>query len=461
MADGPGSDADKKNVRREATVQEILDGDSRVAPAVLRDESRMFLGDADLSKDRYFSPEFHKQEMDKVWRRVWQVACREREIPNPGDHVVYEVGGESIIVARTETGEIRAFPNACLHRGTMLRKCGGNVDRFRCPFHGFTWSLAGELIAKPAAWDFPHVDRENFRMPVIRTGSWGGFVFICMSPETEPLESYLETLPGYFRSWPLEDRHKAAHVGKVIRCNWKVAMEAFMEGYHIAITHPQTNSYSGDNNAQYDVWPGVRHISRVISSIGVITNTAPIGTNEQIMLDDMVKDMPVVGRGPYPLAPGETARTKLAELFRQSLGRSTGADFGEVSDAEMLDTVQYFVFPNFIPWAGIGAPVVYRFRPYGDDPNVCLMEVMYLFVAAKDRPEKEAPMRLLSDDEIFSDATELGGLGAVLDQDLDNLEMIQRGLHAMHKPGVTLSNYQEVRIRHFHQTLEDYLNREP
>lgn len=459
MADSLGANG-RREPRKEATVQEILDGDSRAVPDYLRDESRMFLGDEDIPKERYISADFAKLEHEKVWKRVWQAACREREIPNPGDHIVYDVGPESIIVVRTETGDLRAFPNACLHRGTMLRKCGGNVDRFRCPFHGFAWSLSGELAAKPAAWDFPHVTKDNFRMPTIRTVTWGGFVFICMSPETEPLEEYLETLPRYFKTWPLEDRHKAVHVGKVIRCNWKVAMEAFMEGYHIAATHPQTNSYSGDNNAEYDIWPGVRHISRVISSIGVITNTAPVNTTEQVMLDDMVKDMPVVGRGPFVLDEDETARIRLAELFRKSLGKSTGADLSEVSDAEMIDTVQYLVFPNFIPWGGIGAPVVYRFRPHGTDPDACLMEVMYLFVAAKGRPEKEEPMHFLTDGEVFSDALELGGLGPVLDQDLENLELIQKGLHAMHKPGVTLSNYQEVRIRHFHQTLSQYVGAE-
>jgi len=441
------------------SVQEVLDGDTRPVPEVLREQSPLFLGDADIPVERYTSRAFHDAEMAHVWKKVWQVACRERDIPEAGDYIVYEIGKESIIVVRTHDGGIRAFPNACLHRGTQLRTCAGKVDRFRCPFHGFTWSLEGELIAKPAAWDFPHVTKENFRMPDIRVGTWGGFVFICLAEDTEPLETYLETLPRYFERWPLENRHKAAHVGKVIKCNWKVAMEAFLEGYHIPATHPQTVSYAGDASSQYDVWPEVRHVNRVLAWFGATNPTTSSQGGEQKMLDAMLREMPVAGKpGDIELKPGETARAVLAERFRTVLGKSSGVDLSGVSDAEMLDSLQYYLFPNFVPWSGIGAPLVYRWRPNGDDPESCLFEVMYLFVRPSDEPPKrDTPMKLLGDDETFADAPELGGLGPLLDQDLDNLERIQRGLHALHKPGVTLANYQEVRIRHVHMILDRYI----
>lgn len=444
---------------RSPTMQEVLSTDSRPVPPVLLEQSAVFLGDEDIDVTRYFSRAFHDLEMEHVWKRVWQMACRERDIPEPGDHILYDIGKEQLIVVRTQDGGIRAFPNACLHRGTQLRTCAGKVDRFRCPFHGFTWSLEGELIARPAAWDFPHATKDSFRMPEIRVETWGGFVFICLSDETESLESYLEILPAHFARWPLEDRIKAAHVAKIIPCNWKVAMEAFLEGYHIPATHPQTMSYSGDSNAQYDVWPGVRHVNRVLAWFGA-SNPASAGPGgEQKMLEAMMREMPVTGTpGELQLEEGQTAREALAERFRTVLSRSSGMDLSEASDAEMLDSLQYYLFPNFVPWSGLGAPLMYRWRPNGDDPETCLFEVMYLFVRAPDAPPaKDAPLRMLGEDQTFAHAPELGGLGPLLDQDLDNLQRIQKGLHALHKPGVTLANYQEVRIRHVHQTLDAYI----
>lgn len=440
-------------------MQEVLQSDTRPVPADLLDQSAVFLGDEDIDITRYTSRAFHDLEIEHVWKKVWQVACRERDIPEPGDHILYDIGRELLIVVRTQDGGLRAFPNACLHRGTQLRTCAGKVDRFRCPFHGFTWSLDGELIAKPAAWDFPHVTKENFRMPDIRVGSWGGFVFVCLSDESESLESYVETLPAHFARWPLENRFKAAHVGKVVRCNWKTAMDAFLEGYHIVTTHPQTGSYTGDSNAQYDVWPGVRHVNRVVSPIGIKASTAPIGTTEQTLIDDMMRDMPVSGvPGSIVLEEGQAARPVFAERLRKVFEQSAGVDLSGAADTEMLDSLQYYLFPNLVPWSGVGAPISYRFRPNGDNPEECIMEVMLLFVRdPATMPPRDMPLQMLSDTETFADAKQLGGLGPVLDQDLVNLERVQKGLHAIHKSGVSLANYQEVRIRHYHQILDSYI----
>jgi len=79
------------------------------------------------------------------------------DLLSPGDHVVYDVADQSLIVTRTKTGDIKAFHNACLHRGTKLRVDDGRVASFRCPFHGWRWSTEGELVELPANWDFPQV----------------------------------------------------------------------------------------------------------------------------------------------------------------------------------------------------------------------------------------------------------------------------------------------------------------
>ena len=108
------------------SVQDYLDKDSRPIPEVLRYEISDALGSEDISVDRYVSQDWHDREMEKVWRKAWQFACRLDQIPQVGDHVVYEIGGDSLIVMRTGVDEIQAHFNACLHRG---RSCAGRAAR--------------------------------------------------------------------------------------------------------------------------------------------------------------------------------------------------------------------------------------------------------------------------------------------------------------------------------------------
>ena len=131
--------------------------DESQPPAAFLEESYEFMGDDDISYENYTSQEYADREFEKMWPRTWQWACREDHIPEPGDYYVYDVGHLSAIVLRTNEGEIKAYYNACMHRGTQLKhpgSCGWSPD-LRCPFHGWTWSLEGELVDLPQDWDFP------------------------------------------------------------------------------------------------------------------------------------------------------------------------------------------------------------------------------------------------------------------------------------------------------------------
>src|SRR5206468_10442928 len=145
---------------------------------------------------------------------------------------------------------IRAFHNSCLHRGTQLRTMPGRLAEIRCPFHGFTWNLDGTLHDIPCGWDFPDVDRATFCLPEAQVGTWGGFVFVNLAPDAPPLVDYLEDLPRHFASWPLEDRYLKAHIVATLPCNWKVALEAFIEAYHTMATHPQLLQTAADSMTQ-------------------------------------------------------------------------------------------------------------------------------------------------------------------------------------------------------------------
>jgi phenylpropionate dioxygenase-like ring-hydroxylating dioxygenase large terminal subunit len=446
--------------RPSPSVQEVLATDINPAPAVMLNESPACgLGTADVSIERYFSRAWHDAEVGKVWQKAWQMACRVEDIPDVGDHIVYEIAMESLIVVRSAKDEIKAFVNACLHRGTTLRTEGGCVQRFRCPFHGYTWSLQGKLIDLPASWDFPQVKESEFSLPEARVGVWGGFVFVNFDPNCEPLETYLEVLPEHFETFRLEDRYKAVHVAKIMPCNWKLSMEAFIEAYHVSSAHPQTLSYYGDQNTQYDVWPGVRHINRMISVQG-IASPALDDITPELTIKHMRRDVPFYGGAPIEVGPETTARAELAKRAREKISKSSGRDMSGLSDTESLDLIQYSVFPNFVPWGGQALPVCYRFRPYGDNPEMSVMEIMFLFAKQPDGSHPPpAKIRWLGVDQPWADAPELGSAARISDQDTDNLKRIQRGLRATKKPGVTLAVYQESRIRHFHATLDAYMAR--
>ena len=436
------------------TVQELFDRDSHEVPVTLRRESYEYLGTHDIPRDRYLSRSFHDLEIERMWRRVWQLACREEDIPEVGDTVVYDIADHSLLVVRSAPDEIRAYHNACLHRGRQLRTESGWAPELRCPFHGFTWRLDGTLKEIPCEWDFSHVDPTQFSLPEAKVATWAGWVFVNMDPEAMPFEDFAGSFPEHF-PWRQEDLTKNVHVAKVLRANWKVALEAFIESYHVIGTHPQLLLTLGDANTQYDVFPGQPRWNRMITPMATPSPHLGRELSEQDIMDDLLEQF--MGPGAtFPLPEGTTARKAMADLVRAQVAGATGEPC-EVSDAETGDAIEYFLFPNFVPWGGYSR-INYRFRPYGNDPDMCIMDVMLLapFNKSEGRPPA-APVHWLGPDDPWTDAPELGLLAKVFVQDTFNIPRVQRGLKATVKPGATLANYQEVRIRHFHQELDRWL----
>lgn len=440
--------------RGERFYQQLLDDEVREVPVSLRATSAGHLEPVGIAPSRYFDAEFHRREVERVWGRTWQMACREEQIPEVGDSLVYEVADWSLIVVRTAPQEIRAFHNSCLHRGTQLRTRPGRVTGLRCPYHGFTWNLDGTLREIPCAWDFPHVDEESFCLPQAQVGTWGGFVFVNVDEQATPLEDQLEDLPWHFAQWPLEERYLTAHIVRTMPCNWKVALEAFIEAYHTMAVHPQLLPTAADSLTEYDVYGP--HVSRMITAVGV--NSEHLGRR----LDDVEIVRAMLGSkdAEVTIEPGSNARKVLGERVRASLTARTGRDHSNVTDAELLDGIEYFLFPNFMPWAGFLTSFAYRFRPDGHDPDSCVIDIMVLEPVPDggDRPAAPAT-RYIGPDESWSDAPELGIFGRVFNQDGSTFGRVQRGLRASVRPSTTLGRYQESRIRHFHATLDAYLDR--
>jgi phenylpropionate dioxygenase-like ring-hydroxylating dioxygenase large terminal subunit len=431
--------------------QEILDRDTREVPEVLRWRSARELPVVRVPIERYVSQEFHDLEMEKVWGRVWQMACREEVVAAPGDHAVYEIGDTSILVVRGTDRRIRAFHNVCLHRGRRLKDGPGRSSELRCAFHGWSWNLDGTPHPIPCKWDFPHAQREDYTLPEVRVGTWGGFVFVNLDPDCIPFEQHLGELPRHFEVWPLEDRYTEAHVAHLMPCNWKVVQEAFMEAYHVIATHPHLLPSLGDCNSQYDAWDT---FSRALTPQMTPSPHLDSTPTEQEILDSFL--LQTIESPPRVVVPeGMTAREVFAQMLRMNL-QSSVPSVQRVSDAELNDSIYYTLFPNFHPWGGY-TRVTYRFRPFEHDPHRSVMEVFLLAPFRGTRPPP-ASIHWLDIGEPWTEAPELGSLANVFDQDTFNIPNIQRGLRAASHEHVTLARYQETKIRHFHTLLEKYVN---
>ncbi len=507
------------------TYEELLDTDSHPVRDILRVDSPMPPGPTRVPAERYFSKAFHDLEVEKVWKRAWQMACHEQDIPDVGDYLVYDIAELSFLVVRTDVDEIKAYHNVCLHRGRLLRDERGKwAKELRCPFHGWSWKLDGELREIPCQWDFPTLEKDDYHLPEVKLGRWDGFVFINPDDDAEPLEDFLGDLSAHFTLLPFERRYKVAHVAKVLRCNWKVAQEAFMEAYHVVATHPTILGGIGDANSKYDVFG---NFSRAISP-----NATPSPHLTGVPLWDPLPDSNLFTKIRHPLSgdvyerveeglvrvttrkgkvgvfrddgtrvegdvgqvdpnmcdwvggrqlPGANeseskgrgkkkkekerekpanARAATAAPARESLRQVLGDEVDGFSDAELIDNIYLSVFPNFHPWGSFN-PVVYRFRPNGANPDECIHECMF-FVAApkgKERPPN-APIHWLGPDDDWVDAPELGLLAKVFNQDVFNLPRVQRGLKTMKNPEVVFGDYGETKIRHFHQLLDQWLEKE-
>ena len=438
--------------RPRPSYQDLLDSDSRPVPALLRQRSEADFGTAEVPVERYVSRAVHELEVERLWKRVWQMACREEDLPAVGDFVVYEIASLSVLVVRSAADAIRAFPNACLHRGRLLKDRDGSCRELRCPFHGFTWSLDGKLIGMPTPWDFEHVDPEKLALPELRVGRWGGFVFVNFDPGCAPLDEHLAGLDAHFARWPLDRRWKQAHVARRMRANWKVVQEAFMEAFHVATTHPQLLPGIGDTNSQYDAF---LNFSRAITANGTPSPELARVPGEQEVFDAVTGRRE--GLALPPLPEGASARRALAAGMREALRPGCGAAAVDaLCDAELVDSFYYTVFPNFHPWGAYNR-IVYRFRPDGDDPDRSIMEVMLLSPCPEGEKPPSAPLHWLGEDDDWTRAPELGPLARIFNQDSANIPQVQRGLHALQKPGVTLSRSQETKIRHFHALWEKWL----
>jgi phenylpropionate dioxygenase-like ring-hydroxylating dioxygenase large terminal subunit len=417
----------------------FLDNDRKpgLVPDVYRLESPMRGGPKRVSTARFHEKRYHDLEVERVWKKCWQMVCRVDDIPNVGDYHVYEVANLSFLIVRSGENEFKAHWNACLHRGRILRESDGKgAKEFRCPYHGWSWKLDGGLKEITCEWDFPGVREDASQLPGAQVATWAGYVFINPDLSAGPLEEFLgPVMMGHYEKFQYENRYKQAHVQKVIRANWKVAQEAFMEGYHVIATHPQLMLNGGDSaDIRYDVfgnWGRAGHVCPAASS----PQRGILKSQEEVLVQ-------------YRAA---------ADANAKYLRTIIGDEVDQFSDAELNDANFNDLFPNFHPWGG-WARINFRFRPIGDDPDTCLMDVIFLapWPKGKEKPPA-AQVHKLTADQSWCDAPELGSLSRIIDQDIFNLPKVHAGLKTKQPPYIWYSAYQEGKIRNFHENYDRWM----
>ncbi len=454
---------DERPRTRGISVQELLRQEKVPVPPVLQEEAYVDYNMEPIAKDRYYSPEFFRLEVEKVWSKVWQMACFEQDIPNVGDTIVYDIVDWSFIIVREASDRIRGYYNMCPHRGRQLitRQC--RLKEFRCPYHGLAYDLEGKVKEVPASieWDFPQFQKGHQALAPVRLDTWDGLVFINMDPQAESLQEFLGDLPRHFEHWPLATRWKSVHVAKVVKANWKTTQDAFLESYHVVGTHPQGLLGGDGSNCQYDVFDGGRaNYNRMILAPPQPNPNVGYEVTEQDVIDEMLRLEAVSKAADEPdavtLPEGVTAREFLAELRKAQLAK-IGIDASNRTVVETMGAIQYHLFPNITPWSG---QIFYRFRPNGWDPDSSIMEVMFLEPWPEDKEKPPAaPIHWLKDDDLWTDAPELGNLGSIFNQDEANVPYVQKGLKAGKQANLLMARYQDNRIRHIHRKLDEYIGR--
>ncbi len=445
------------------TFQEIMRSDGGIVKDVLARQSNPPQSREDVPFRKYITQEFFDLEMEKMWRKVWQYVCREDQVEEPGDYLVYDIGHHSIVVVRADDGSLKAYHNSCLHRGTKLKpsESSGWSANLQCPYHGWTWNLDGTLNEVPCAWEFPHLDYEKNRLPEAQVDAWNGLVFINMDKDAPPLLEYLGVLPEHFKDWPWTDWYLFMHLEKELRCNWKTAQEAFMEAYHTPLVHPELTQVVGDWNMQHDVFDD--HVTRDLCALAVASPAAKQKISEQERIDRVL----LGGRSPdgksVQLEEGQSARNAMAKQVRKALAEGYGMDTSSYSDAEMIDSIKYNLFPNIFLYTGMALRSIHRIKPVKNDPHRCTFEVLMMRPVPQGQPRPDpAQVVKIAEDVNYVDVKELAAFPLsqiTFDQDTGNLRAQHEGMLASAKGAETLSIYQESRIRAFHDTLDKYVNR--
>jgi phenylpropionate dioxygenase-like ring-hydroxylating dioxygenase large terminal subunit len=351
----------------------------------------------DLPLGRYTDPEFFELEQRYLWRRTWLYAAHDSEITQSGAFKVIDIAGTSVVVVRGDDGEIRSFVNACRHRGAPVAKADGGVARqFTCPYHSWTYDLRGQLARVPDERDFVGLCREERALTPVRCETWGGWVFINLDSEAEPLSQFLAPLTDRLSCIAEADWQVLHAKSDYVNCNWKVLAEGFLEVYHARTVHPTT-------------------IAPTLNTAGTVISLYDRG--HQAMISPVHQGTRTDGRERLPMFPGAPA------MFQANQNPAHG------------------IFPNLVtPLDGRGFPFLV-FWPEGVART--RLDIIWFVPAWGEGPVPNA--------DVWEQR--LSRFDRVMAEDYSNLEPVQRSMQTAAHGGQVI-NYQERRIWHVHAWID-------
>ena len=191
-----------------------------------------------LEQRFYTDPEIYALELESIVTCNWIFSGHQSQIAETGDYMVLNVAKESTIIARSTSGEIKAFANVCRHRGSIVcLEKSGNQRKFECPYHGWMYDTDGKLIAaRNMAEDFDKTSHGLHRLPVEIVQ---GLVFVSFCDDPPSIEGARRDLAEPMMMFDFEGMQVAAHKTYPISANWKLAVENYQECYHCAPAHPE------------------------------------------------------------------------------------------------------------------------------------------------------------------------------------------------------------------------------
>ncbi len=353
----------------------------------------------------YISVEYVRAERDKLWRKVWQQVGRVEDLPEGGQlpHLrhprrLHRGGANGARHASTPT-----TTSACIAavawstRPKGAKSACGQKKSFVCGFHGWTYDQDGACIHIPEKQDWQGaLTPENTHLATVNVDTWGGWIWINMDPGCEPLRDYLEPAATMLDPFGLQDMRCKWRRWLRFECNWKVAMEAFNETYHVATTHPQFNKFGNfrgwahaqgkHSNIGYDA---PADLEETKSKIRLGTGADPRVSTAEMQLYTLEETNATTTRTLVDAArrlvdelPEDAPANKVLEHWLTSARRDDAARgvIWPTIDPEHLakSGTAWQIFPNFQIGQGLTTALCYSARPYGYDPDKCIFEAVVL-----------------------------------------------------------------------------------
>ena len=203
----------------------------------------------------YVNRELYQLELETVFARSWQMVARVDQLQNPGDYVTSDVANEPVVVVRGNDQQLRGFFNVCLHHAAaVMTEPSGHAPQLRCPYHGWTYSLEGQLKGTPDFSGVCEFDRTSQSLEPVETAVWENWVFVRTSKEGVGLVDFLgNDLVEQIKPLELHNLHWLERRHYSFDCNWKVFIDNYLDGgYHVPHLHKGLDSVLDYSNYQIE-----------------------------------------------------------------------------------------------------------------------------------------------------------------------------------------------------------------